>query len=251
MHRGSEQDMEIRLFDLNPEIDTAAYADRFARDGRVQIRDILTSESATNLRTILQRGTPWGIAYQAGETGPKLLKQQELQQMGAQQQQSLAQSINRAASEGEYAVRYTQYPILNAYLEGWAPNGPHDLLMEHINDQPIMDLVRAVTGISELKKADAQATLYGPGDCLSVHNDSHVAEGWRVAYVLNLTIDDWKQDWGGYLNFLNEDGDIVEGFRPRFNALNLLRVPQLHQVTYVPPFAPRGRYAITGWFRDR
>jgi SM-20-related protein len=28
-------------------------------------------------------------------------------------------------------------------------------------------------------------------------------------------------------------------------------VPQLHNVSFVPPFAPAARYAITGWFRDR
>jgi hypothetical protein len=28
-------------------------------------------------------------------------------------------------------------------------------------------------------------------------------------------------------------------------------VPQRHNVSFVPPFAPAARYAITGWFRDR
>ena len=37
----------------------------------------------------------------------------------------------------------------------------------------------------------------------------------------------------------------------RFNTLNMFTVAQPHNVTYVPPFAPVGRYAITGWFRDR
>jgi Rps23 Pro-64 3,4-dihydroxylase Tpa1-like proline 4-hydroxylase len=102
-----------------------------------------------------------------------------------------------------------------------------------------------------LIKADAQATAYTPGDFLSLHTDSHVAEGWRVAYVLNFAPPDWKPDWGGYLNFFDADGDVVAGWRPRFNALNLLKVPQPHNVSYVPPFAPAERIAITGWFRDR
>ena len=241
----------IRLFDINPETDIAAHAERFAKTGRVQVRDVLTAEAAANIQAILARETPWGIAWQAGETGPKLLRQHELAAIPGPRQREMILGIHQAAARGDYAVRFTQYPILNGYLEKWAPDGPHDLLMEHINDQPFLNLVREITGIPELVKADAQATLYGPGDFLSVHNDSHVAEGWRVAYVLNLAIPDWKPDWGGYLNFLNDEGDIIEGWRPRFNALNLLRVPQLHQVTYVPPFAPLGRYAITGWFRDR
>jgi len=111
--------------------------------------------------------------------------------------------------------------------------------------------MRAVTGIDELVKADAQATLFAPNHYLGSHSDSHVANGWRVAYVLNLAPDNWHPDWGGYLLFLNEDGDVVEGFRPRFNALNLFLVPQEHLVSYVPPFAPTARLAITGWLSDR
>ena len=66
-----------------------------------------------------------------------------------------------------------------------------------------------------------------------------------------MTLGEWRPEWGGYLNFYDEEGDVVAGFRPRFNALNIFAVPQKHNVTYVPPFSPVGRFAITGWFRDR
>jgi Rps23 Pro-64 3,4-dihydroxylase Tpa1-like proline 4-hydroxylase len=114
-----------------------------------------------------------------------------------------------------------------------------------------MDLVRAISGMSDLVKADAQATLYGPNHFLAVHNDEDTSAGRRVAYVLTLCAEDWRPDWGGYLNFYDADGDVVAGYRPRFNALNLFAVPQKHNVSFVPPFAPVARYAITGWFRDR
>lgn len=241
----------IRIFDLDSGIDRGAAARRFARDGRVQIRNLLTPESAANLRDIIARQTPWGIAWQAGPGGPQRIDARQIAVMPPPRQRELIDTIHRSAAKGEYAVRFTQYAILDAYLQAGAASGPHDLALEHLNDTPFLDLVREVTGIPELVKADAQATLYGPGDFLSVHNDSHVMEGWRVAYVLNLTSADWQPDWGGYLNFLDEDGDVICGWKPRFNTLNLLRVPQLHQVTYVPPFAPRARYAITGWLRDR
>jgi len=113
-----------------------------------------------------------------------------------------------------------------------------------------MNFIREVTGLPSLVKADAQATLFAPGQFLGRHIDSHVAEGWLVAYVMNFA-KDWKPDWGGYLNFFDDDGDIVAGYRPRFNALNMFKVPRAHAVSFVPPFAPVGRFAITGWFRDR
>lgn len=241
----------IRIFDVAPEIDRIEAARLFARDGRVQIRNVLTAESAANLQAIVARQTPWGIAWQAGASGPQRLDAAKIAAMPGPDQRALVDRIHQAAARGEYAVRFTQYAMLDAYLQSAVTTGPHDVVLEHLNDGPFLDLVRSVTGIPELRKADAQATLYGPGDFLSVHNDSHVAEGWRVAYVLNLTTADWQPDWGGYLNFLDADGDVSCGWKPRFNTLNLIRVPQLHQVTYVPPFAPRARFAITGWLRDR
>ena len=68
---------------------------------------------------------------------------------------------------------------------------------------------------------------------------------------MNFTAGDWRPEWGGYLQFFDDEGDVVQAFRPRFNSLNLFAVPQPHAVSFVPPFAPLGRYAITGWFRDR
>lgn len=241
----------IRLFDLDARIDRASCARQFAARGRVQIRDVLSAPSAATVRVLLDQQTPWGIALKAGDGPVEQITNAALRGMAPAAQQKLNRDIHAAAGRGEYAVRFTQYPLLDAYLGRWAPGGPHDLLLEHINDGPFLDLVRTVSGMPDLVKADAQATLFGPGDFLFAHNDSHVADGWKLAYVLSFAPPDWKPDWGGYLNFLDADGDIIEGWRPRFNVLNLFRVPQMHQVTYVPPFAPRGRYAITGWFRDR
>ncbi|ETI65338.1 hypothetical protein C100_02550 [Sphingobium sp. C100] len=238
------------LFEIDPAIDVVALARKFAQDGRVQVRNILTCETAQVVRGILQRETPWGIACQGGQDGPHMLRQRDVATMNLAARRALGTTIHQAAARGEYAVQFSQYPILTAYLEKWAPDSPQDLLLEYINAEPFLALVRAITTMPGLLKADAQATLFGPGDFLSVHSDSHKEERWRVAYVLNFADPQWRPDWGGYLNFLDEDGDIVEGWRPRFNCLNLLRVPQLHQVSYVPPFAPIGRFAITGWFRD-
>lgn len=243
--------MSKPLFVLNPAIDRTTLAETFARDGRVQVRDVLTAETAETVAALLRRETPWGLAYQADGQPPVKLRREELRAAGDERRREIAGAIHRTAAQGGYAVRFSQYPILDAYLGQWAPDGVHDLLLEHINDEPFLDLVRDVTGMPELIKADAQATAYTAGDFLSIHNDSHVAEGWRVAYVLNFASPDWKPDWGGYLNFFDADGDVITGWRPRFNALNLLRVPQLHNVSYVPPFAPAERIAITGWFRDR
>jgi Rps23 Pro-64 3,4-dihydroxylase Tpa1-like proline 4-hydroxylase len=239
------------LFELNPALDRKALAARFAATGRVQIRNVLTEESAREMLMVLARGTPWGMAVGAGLDKPRSFSAGETRTPQGQQELSqAARSAEEHTARGEYGFRFAHYPILTAVQEGWDPGGPHEVMLEHINAPAFMELAREVTGL-DLFKADGQATLFAPTHYLGRHIDSHVAEGWEVAYVLNLSREDWHPDWGGYLLFLDEDGDVVEGFRPRFNALNLFRVPTSHLVSYVPPFAPVGRMAMTGWLRSK
>ena len=240
-----------KLFEINPALDRAALAARFAATGRVQIRNVLTEETAREMLSVLAKQTPWGMAIGAGEReSPRSYSAQEAQTPeGRQAMNSMALSAEQHSARGEYAFRFAHFPIVKAINEGWDPGGPHEVLLEHINAPDFMQLARDVTGIEGLIKGDGQATLFAPNHYLGKHIDSHVAEGWEVAYVLNFAPPDWHPDWGGYLLFLDDEGDVIEGFRPRFNALNLFKVPQSHLVSYVPPFAPMGRMAVTGWLR--
>jgi Rps23 Pro-64 3,4-dihydroxylase Tpa1-like proline 4-hydroxylase len=244
--------MARELFTHNPDLYRAALAATFAREGRVQVRDLLTEDTAREVFDILAKQTPWGIAWQAGDKNePQAVEAAELAAAPQQTQSQITAATYRSAAAGDYAFQFARYPILNAYLGKWQEGSPQDLLLEYINAPEFMNFVREVTGMAELVKADAQATLFAPGQFLGNHSDSHMAEGWKVAYVMNFCLADWNPNWGGYLNFFDDDGDIVAGYRPRFNALNMFAVPRAHAVSFVPPFAPVGRFAITGWFRDR
>ncbi|MBV7259244.1 2OG-Fe(II) oxygenase [Erythrobacter sp. WH158] len=240
------------LFELNPALDRAALAKRFAETGRVQVRDVLTQEAAQEILNVLTNETPWGMATGAGDENRQSFPVEAMRTPEGQQEiNEAANEAARNSSRGEYGFRFAHYPILTAVQEGLDPGGPHEVLIEHLNAPDFLGLARDVTGIDALVKADGQATLFARNHYLGRHIDSHVAEGWEVAYVLNFAPPDWHPDWGGYLLFLDDDGDVVEGFRPRFNALNLFRVPQSHMVSYVPPFAPVGRMAVTGWLRSQ
>jgi Rps23 Pro-64 3,4-dihydroxylase Tpa1-like proline 4-hydroxylase len=239
------------LLALAPDLDVPALAAAYARDRRVQVRGALTEASARLIHRLLAEATPWGMAWQAAERGPERIRAEAMGAMPVAERQARSQATVAAMRGQGYAFAYSSYPLVEAYLEKWAPGGPHDALLEYINGPPVLDLVRAITGVPELIKADAQATLYAPHHFLAVHNDANSGAGRRVAYVLNLCSEDWRPDWGGYLNFYDDDGDVIAGYRPRFNALNLFAVPQRHNVGFVPPFAPLARFAITGWFRDR
>ncbi len=109
--------------------------------------------------------------------------------------------------------------------------------------------MRELTGLSDISWADAQATLYRPGDFLTVHDDRIGGHKRLAAYVLNMT-PGWRADWGGVLQFLDPSGHVAEGYVPTFNALNLFKVPALHSVSQVALYGGL-RYSVTGWFHAR
>jgi SM-20-related protein len=66
--------------------------------------------------------------------------------------------------------------------------------------------------------------------------------------VLNLT-PGWRAEWGGLLLFHDADGHVAEAYAPKFNTLNIFRVPQWHSVSQVASYVDQDRLAITGWIR--
>ena len=48
---------------------------------------------------------------------------------------------------------------------------------------------------------------------------------------------------------LDDDGNIRAGLAPTFNALNIITIPQPHNVSFITPFAGAYRFAISGWLR--
>jgi Rps23 Pro-64 3,4-dihydroxylase Tpa1-like proline 4-hydroxylase len=236
------------LLILNANLDRARLANEFASSGRLQARDVLTQESAHALQDLLAHGTPWGLAWQAGATSQaQLVRADALKAMPATERQAI---VSRAATDPDYGFAYHSYPLVTAYLERWQPGSPHERLLEELNGPQMLALMKEVSGFGDIIKMDGQATLYDAGNFLRPHNDEESARGRRVAYVLNLTLGEWQPQWGGYLNFYDADWDIETAFRPRFNSLNLFRVPQWHSVGEVSTAAPRARYAVTGWARN-
>jgi SM-20-related protein len=123
-----------------------------------------------------------------------------------------------------------------------------DRVIEALNFPSSLDTFRAITGAPDIRLVSGQATRYLPGHFLTSHDDGIDGEDRVAAYVINLT-QGWRTDWGGLLQFLTAGGDIQLALKPGFNTIHLFRVPQMHSVSYVAPFAAVPRYAITGWLR--
>jgi hypothetical protein len=239
------------LLILNPMLNLRAYSQVFAATGRVQIPALLETGSAAALLEVLRDRTPWGLAWQVGRNGPNLLRASEAGPPGSEEWERCRRLALQGLKGSDYAFVYATYPLVTAYLEAWNKGSPQDRALEDINSPPFLDMLRIVTGRSDIVKADGQATLYAPGHFLALHDDREDARGRIAAYVLSMTPMEWRPEWGGYLNFFDDALDVVQSLRPRFNTLNLFRVPQQHNVGEVSAMAPLGRYAITGWARSK
>jgi Rps23 Pro-64 3,4-dihydroxylase Tpa1-like proline 4-hydroxylase len=233
---------------LNPALDVAALAARYRQKQRLQIRDVLLPDLAGRIYLCLTRETPWGVVYNEGEHTITLSPQELRALPQAERARRVSAATERARTEFQFV--YHAYLMLQNYKAGHDKGlFLHDVL-EAINSEPMLGFVRQVTGISTIIRADAQATLYAPGHFLTRHNDAADEKlHRRVAYVLSFT-KNWHPDWGGLLQFYDDENEITDVFMPRFNALSIFTVPQFHAVSCVAPFAPMGRLAITGWFQD-
>jgi SM-20-related protein len=121
-----------------------------------------------------------------------------------------------------------------------------DRVIDGLNYPSSLDAFRAITGAADIRSVNGQATWYLPGYFLTSHDDGNEGHIRVAAYVINLT-QGWGTDWGGLLQFHNAGGDVSLALKPGFNTIHLFRVPQLHSVSYVAPFAAVSRYSITGW----
>jgi Rps23 Pro-64 3,4-dihydroxylase Tpa1-like proline 4-hydroxylase len=120
---------------------------------------------------------------------------------------------------------------------------------DFINSHPFLQVIRGLTGITALRRADMTGFIYGSGDRLLPHDDR--LAGRRIAYVLNLSRGFTRRDGGGLTFFMTKDGRPVRPagtIPPAFNTLTLFEVSRksFHQVDEV--LADRERLSIAGWF---
>lgn len=232
---------------LNPRLDPNELEARFRSHPRMQIADVLQPEVASALHECLDREVPWTLAF-IGDDGPTTMPEQAFRAMVAKERERLRETIN-ARAKRQFQFLYNSYMMVTAYKEGRDPGLLLHRFLEFLNSAPFLQFARHVTGMERIRKADAQATRYLPGHFLTRHNDITPEQGREVAYVMNLTRD-WRTEWGGLLQFMNDEGEVIDTFMPRFNSLTLFRVPMYHCVSCVAPYAARPRYAITGWLRS-
>ncbi|GEQ98074.1 proline hydroxylase [Iodidimonas gelatinilytica] len=233
---------------LNPALDRTAIAARLAERGRVQIHNILAPKSAERLAHCLEQETPWSFTYFDGEAAC-IVDHQDLATISRERWTALQRKLFADARTG-FSYAYGFYPVQES-VRLHRDKGLFLLdFFAFLNGPEMLGLIRDILNDPHVAEADAQATRFGPSQFLTYHNDHVPGSNRRCAYVFNYTRQ-WLPDWGGYLQFFDDNKNGTEAFAPDFNTLNLFTVPQAHAVSFVTPFAGAYRYAISGWYRGQ
>lgn len=214
--------------------------------GRVHIPGFLDDGEARAILAAIE-SVDWKLALN-GAINTYDLKESELAALDLTRRRQILAAAHAQARSG-FQFMFDNYRISDECETGALPEGPLADLFAEMNSEPVLESLRQLTGDARIAYLDAQATRYRPGHFLTQHDDDVDGKNRLFAYVLNLT-SAWRIDWGGLLQFHAADGHVSEAYTPMWGALNILKVPQLHSVSLVAPFAGGDRYSITGWARS-
>lgn len=222
-----------------PRHDWDECAHRFRQEGRLRLEHALSDQIAEDIH---QRISSASFAMMLARQGQGVvMTPSDLQQLSGPARNALQQEIHGAASRGEGFV-YEGHQLAKS------ENAQMQAILSMINSADTLDRIRQLTGMSDITHADGQATRYRTGHFLTRHRDDPDGQQRRLAYVLSLTRH-WHPDWGGLLQFFEDDGTPRDAWSPGWNILSIFDVRHVHSVTYVTPFAAAPRLSVTGWFR--
>ncbi|WP_051435511.1 2OG-Fe(II) oxygenase family protein [Shewanella fidelis] len=227
---------------FSPTLDWDALKNQYKKDNRIKIQNVWLPEDADKINHCLTHKTQFSHAYtQNGQ--PLVSTDDELRAMTSSAQRALFKNLYQDASKG-IGFWYGRHMV--------SPSSPALLnsIKNYLNSDTLLDNIRYISDRKDIKLASAQGTRYTSGSFLTRHRDVVEKEGRILAFVLGFT-PKWHPDWGGLLQFYQDDGTPRDAWTPEFNTMTLFDVKHVHSVTHVPPFCPSQRLSITGWFRSR
>ncbi len=231
---------------LSPQLNVEQLAQEYRRDGRIRITDVLRPEVAAELRELYLKHIPFDYVMAVGGHN-RTVSEADMRAMSQTDQRELHGQLMREASQG-LGFLYNGYLLADGRAAAVPELAPLQAMFDYINGEEMLDFIRRLTGETAVIGADGQATRYTAGHYLTRHRDDPANEQRRMAYVFGFSRD-WHPDWGGLLQFFEEDGTPRDAWAPSFNSLSLFDVRHIHSVTYVTPFAREPRLSLTGWFR--
>ena len=228
---------------MNPNLNVKSLRQRFSRDDRVRGDNLLQPEVIEQVASEIEQA-PFELVYVL-DGKMQTTSKDRMDAMSVTQKKKINQTIREQAAAG------VGFLYGSCHLGAGRPQNIGSkmarLFDEFIASPQMIEFVQGVTGDKSINRVSGHYTRYQPGHFLTRHRDEVQQEHRRFAYVLSFT-PEWHPDWGGLLQFYEEDGTPRDAWAPRFNSLTLFDIRHIHAVTYVTPFARKPRLSLTGWF---
>lgn len=237
------------VFRLGGELDVAALSSHYRRSNRLRVPDILDPVSALTLYKHLAREVDWmtflvagGAMYGASASASNTSWQDERRQ------------IKETQGTGFTCLFDANRLFPDAASEGsWEENPPHTRLLlelrDFLNSQEFLELCRSVTGVTDIVRAELQATRYRQGQFMGLHSTFPYfpeKDGCAAGFEINLTIE-WRPEWGGLHEFLLSQDFKADALVPSFNLMDIYSPKQGHWISPVSPWAEGERLSVSGW----
>lgn len=215
----------------------------YAVDKRVQITNVWDVKTAEIISRCLAKEIEYVYAY-AYQGNYFEISETELKCFSQSQMSQFTKNLYNDASKG-IGFLYGRQLIKDYNLKQ-----PEILkaVSRFLNSEVFLQHIRDISGYSDITMASVKATRYTSGNFLTRHNDINPNENRRLAYVLGFS-PHWHPDWGGLLQFYQQNGTPRDAWSPLFNSMSLFDVNHIHAVTFITPYAFTPRYSITGFFR--
>lgn len=220
-------------------INISLLKEHFKNNKKIKIQNFLNNDFIEKIYTHVMFDKNWMLATGIDKNKYEKKDSQEFDKINSLQ----IKNVNNAFGNDSFS--YIFYRTMNA-----KNMTIHEFKLRKLFTSP--EFLEIINNITELNITDVTTLFlskYKTGNFLSPHSDKG---NGKLAFVINMT-KFWKPQYGGILNFLNDErNEIIESFVPDFNSLLLFYVPDNgipHFVSHVSPNVKFNRFAITGWFK--
>ncbi|MDN3202929.1 2OG-Fe(II) oxygenase [Algoriphagus sediminis] len=216
----------------------------YRHNGWVIIEDFLDSKLAENLYQTLANEVPWEITY-LGRLGPVKFPLSQMETLTKRQLNIIEQTIAQGSEKG-FQFHYCNYNIQKAIKSKEEVPSSLKRSCELIFNDSFTLFLAQLSGESSINDHNFLASYYPDSGFLMDHNDELKDVNRKLAFVLQLSRN-WKSEFGGNLEILDDSGFVKEKLVPKFNSLVVFKVPLNHRVSKVIHKGPEKRLAIHGW----
>lgn len=232
-------------------LDTAALHQQYLEKGYVVVRDLLCADIAEAAHDSLKNKVAWEFHHRQMNSQGKvgILDPQHYARLSDKEIQKLVPKM-ATLKDNDFSFAYCRFTIPTKLEQASDDARILTEIYRYFNSEEYLGLMAAITGDDSGREVSSWASRYDRHHHLSVHMDESPGQGRIAAHVLGLS-KNWKKEWEGNFAFCNKQGKPVHKVPPQFNTLIMFKVPRLHLVTQVKPYAKDSRYSLFGWYKSK